>query len=339
MMMKKINIAFLTACMMFFPLCSCTTGEMAAAAAAQILGASSQAPLFLSCKAVSENEIDFEFSHPVKVVSLRFSPGHEIASMEEGSTVRVRLEENLGPAQPLKADLLAEDTKGNTINVLVPFRSRNNRVPQMLINELRTENSKLKSEYIEFRMLSAGNLGALRVFVTGNYKNPMTYEFPPAEVKTGEYVVLHLRTPEELCKDELSGNLNESGGTDASARARDFWIPGSSKLLHKTDAVYVLDQDDRVLSAVMMSETPDASWKKDYFAEAAEFLFKQGAWKSAGGKICAPKDAVDTSGVKTAATRSISRDETVKNTNTAADWYVTATSCATPGEPNNPKRN
>jgi len=337
--MKTINAALLSACMVFFPLCSCTTGEMAAAAAAQILGASSQAPLFLSCKAVSENEIDFEFSLPVRVVSLRLSPAREIASMEEGSTVRVSLEENMGPAERHVADLLAEDAKGNTINVLVPFRSRNNRVPQMLINELRTEYSKPRAEYIEFKMLSAGNLGALRVFIEGNYKNPMTYEFSPVEVKAGEYVVLHLRTLDELCRDEASARLDESGGTDSSPTARDFWIPGSSKLLHKTDAVYVLDQDDRVVSAVMMSETPDASWKKDYFAQAAELLFKQGAWKTADGKICGPKDAVDTSGVKTAATRSVSRDETVKNTNTAADWYIAATSCATPGGPNNPKRN
>ena len=209
----------------------------------------------------------------------------------------------------------------------------------MLINELRTEYSKPRAEYIEFKMLSAGNLGALRVFIEGNYKNPMTYEFSPVEVKAGEYVVLHLRALDDLCKDEYGNNLNESGGTDSSPTARDFWIPGSAKLLHKTDAVYALDQDDRVISAVMLSEAPDASWQKDYFAQAAELLFKQGAWKSADGKICGPKDAVNSSAIKTAATRSISRDETVKNTNTQADWYIAATSCATPGEPNNPKRN
>jgi hypothetical protein len=186
-------------------------------------------------------------------------------------------------------------------------------------------------------MLSGGNLGALRVFVAGNDKDPLLYEFEPVEVKEGEYVVLHLRTLEgALCKDEYGENLNESGGTDSCPTARDFWIPGSAKLLHKTDAVYVLDQDDWVLDAVMLAESPALLWDKTYFSDAAEFLFSQGAWKSATGTVCGPVDAVNSSGITS--TKSISRDETAENTHTAADWYVTATSGTTPGLPNNPKR-
>ena len=335
--MKKIYFALLGACIV---LGSCSTGEAASAAVAQMFGGSSQALLFLNCKAVSEDEIEFEFSQPVTVKSVNFEPVLSIDSLEDGSTVRVRLEKSPAPGVEFTADLLAEDADRNTINVLVSFRSRNNRMPSLVINELRTEyaNSTTgkKPEFIEFKMKSAGNLGAMRIFIASNNKQPLVYDFLPVEVEKGEYVVLHLRTTEETCKDEYGKSLDESGGTDSSPTARDFWVPGNTKLLRKTDAVYLLDQDDRVLDAVMISENPDSWWSKDYFAEAADFLFQQGAWKSADGKICRPADAVISAG--TTNTRTICRDETKGNTNTAADWYITATSSASPGKPNNQDR-
>jgi hypothetical protein len=322
--------ALMGLCGLFCTVCSCSTGE----AAAQVLGASSQSPVFLSCKAVSETEIDFQFSLPVKMVSLRFSPALAVDSVENGNIIKVHFSKGPGPGERLTADLVAEDGRGNTINVLAPLRTRNNRIPALCLNELRTENSKPKTEFIEFKMLSAGNLGALRVYIAGYTKNPLVYEFAPVEVNAGEYVLLHLRTPEETCRDEYGKNLDESGGTDAVAGVRDIWIPGSVKLLHKTDAVYVLDQDDQVIDAVMLAENPGSGWNKEHFAEAADLLFSQGAWHSAAGTTGGPADAVDTSGVKTAMTRSISRNEKTADTNTASDWYVTATSGLTMGKPN-----
>jgi len=314
---------------------SCTTDG--AEAARRILGKSSESPVFISCKAVSETEIDFEFSLPVKVTSLHFSPVIQPDSIENGRTVRVSFNGGLRPGERVTADLLAEDDNGNTINVLVPFRSRNDRLPSLLITEIRTEYSKPKCEFIELKTLAAGNLGALRVFVAGNYKAPLIYEFPSVEVAKREYITLHLRTTEESNRDELRHNLDESGGADSSPTARDFWIPGSAKLLHKTDAVYLLDQDDSVVDAVMLSENADPWWSKDYFAEAAEFLYNAAAWKSPDNKICDPSKAVQSA--RTTLTRTICRDESIgKDSDTAADWYITVNSGATPGKLNNTRR-
>jgi len=315
--------------------CSCATDGIEAAE--RILGKSSETPVFISCKAVSETEIDFEFSLPVKVTSLHFSPEIQPDAIENGSTVRVSYNGGLKPGERVTVDLLAEDDNGNTLNVLVPFRSRNDRMPSLLITEIRTEYSKPKCEFIELKTLEAGNIGALRVFVAGNYKAPLIYEFPPIEVAKGEYITLHLRTTEESNRDELGRNLDESGGADSSPSARDIWIPGNSELLHKTDAVYLLDQDDNVVDAVMFSESADPLWKKAYFAEAAEFLYNAAAWKSPDNEICDPSKAVQSA--RTTTTRTICRDESLlKNSGTAADWYITVTSGATPGKPNNTKR-
>jgi len=330
--MKKF-LLLLGACIV---LGSCLSNEEDAATAVMMLRSSSQAPVFRECRAVSENEIEFEFLQPVKITSLVFDPVLKIASIQNGSTVRVTLEENTAPGILLTADLLAEDGNKNTINVLVPLRARNNRMPALQINEVRVDYSNPRVEFIELKMKSPGNLGAMRVFMAGGSQKPTIYEFSPVEVSNGEYVVLHLRKREDECKDEYGNNLSASGGTDSSPDARDLWVAGNAKLINKTGVIYVLDQDNRVLDALMFSEEPNAWWGKDYFVEAAEFLYSQGAWKSADGKVCGPDGALSSTGVT--ATRTICRDETVADTNTAADWYIAYTSSATPGKPNNPKR-
>lgn len=211
--------------------------------------------------------------------------------------------------------------------------------PVLQINELRTEynSGQARAEFIEFRANAVVNLDGMRVFIASNNRNPLVYEFSSVEIGEYEYVVLHLRTLDASSKDEYGENLNESGGRDASPTARDFWVPGNTKLLRKTDIVYVLDRDDNVVDAVMIAEKPEQEWPRDYFTETAAFLFNQGAWKSAEGTFPVPADAVDSSGIKTSLTRSISRDETTAFTRTAADWYITAIGGVTPGMRNSPR--
>ena len=322
-------------------LSSCSTPD--SVNAVRMLGSSSRAVLYLGYRAVSEDVIEFEFSESVEVKNLSFTPHLEVSSIENGATVQVRLEGSVEPGALIKVDLLAEDERNNSIHVITSLRTKNNRMPQLVINEICTEkgsgNNINRAEFIEFRLNSDGNLGGMRVVINGNTNasRETVYEFLPCEVKRGEYVVLHLRTLEDSCRDEYGSNLALSGGANAKPTARDFWVPGSSKLMHKeATAIYVLYQDDRVLAALMISDKNDSSWDKDYFAEAAQMLFSQGAWKSPDGQISTPATAARSAG--TTNTRTICRDETVENTNTAADWYVAATSSATPGELNNPKR-
>jgi hypothetical protein len=90
-----------------------------------------------------------------------------------------------------------------------------------------------------------------------------------------------------------------------------------------------MDQDDNVLDAVMLAENPFPPRSAAFFAATAEFLFDKGAWE--GG-------ALNSTGIGNALTRSISRDETVPDTNTAADWYITANGGVSPGKPNDPRR-
>ncbi|MCL2007468.1 MAG: hypothetical protein FWG77_05225 [Treponema sp.] len=291
---------------------------------------------------VSGTQMVFAFSSEVIFLSVSLSLGLELETevRVEGNFITVVLEEEIEPGLRFTAELEVEDEWGNVFIEKIDLISKNNRVPQLRINELRTEHdsSSGRVEFIEFYMLTEGNLGGLQVFIESNPSQPIVYEFSPIEVNPGEYVVLHLRTLSDESVDEYGDDLGESGGVGSSATARDFWIPGSTKLLRKTDIVYVMDQDGNVLSAVMISETQDSFWDKDYFIKAAGFLHDRGAWTCAEGGIAGPADAVSSADIRTSTTRSISRDETAENTKTAADWYITANSGATPGLPNNPSR-
>jgi len=238
-------------------------------------------------------------------------------------------DEKAEPAEPT----LPEDETPNDLPEDSPVN------PKILINELRTEyNGKSgRVEFIEFKMMSQGNLGGLRVFIASNTKNPLVYQFKSVDVNEGEYIVLHLRTLDETCVDEYGDDLNESGGVDASPSARDFWAQGISKLLRKTDAVYIMDRNDVILDAVVITEDTIAN-SDAFFNQACDFLFNKGAWKSAGGAVSGHADAVKSSSIGGALTRSISRDESTDDTNTAADWYVTVTGGVSAGKENDTRR-
>jgi hypothetical protein len=334
--MKKIVEFFILFFALVFAGCSSSTNGLQ-----EILGVSAEAPVFLDCRPVSSTEMVFSFTTGVRVISLNFDSDLEIASIAEGSEVIVSFSNPLAEGKKVTADILVEDSGGNSLNVIVPFRAKNDRMPALVFNEIRTEYSKPKVEFLEFFAPGPGNLGAIRLFIAGHSLSKPIYEFSPTEVEAGEYIVLHLRTIEEGCVDETGQNLALSSGTEALNDVRDFWLPGSAKAIRKTDALWLMDQDDRIIDAVLLSEKADTGWNGKNMAEAAELLGQKRAWLPASGDrkenwIPAPSDAVISAG--TTATRTICRDESLASKPQAGNWYITATSSASPGKPNNPKR-
>jgi hypothetical protein len=340
--MSRINTSILWGIILpvlGFSACTCSTEQ----SLQKILGSSAETPVFLGVTALSSRSIRFEFSKPVTVSSVNFDPPLEIQSISDGTSgdgasALVNLKEAIPGGERIVADLLVEDEQGNTLGVLIPFRSRNERIPDLVITELRTEYANPKAEFLEIKTLGPGNLGAIRLFIAGTGMAEPVFEFPPVEVAAGEYLVLHLRTLDPASVNETGDETGLSAGTETLPDVRDFWVPEALKRLRKTDVILLLDQDDRVLDGVLLSETPGNTWAKEDLSRGADMLAAQKAWLSAEGesRSLSPRDAVLTKG--TTATRTICRDETVPDTNTAADWYITATSQASPGKPNGGKR-
>jgi hypothetical protein len=294
-------------------------------------------PEFVDFNLLSKKEIRFNFTTAVNNIFCAFTPHQEIESIQDGKTVKINLKESLELQTEFLIELNVKDAWDNSLSVEVPLFV-NDWIPKIEINELRTEYSKdaSRAEFVEFKVKSAGNLGGLRLYIMYNSKKPFVFDFPPVDVKQGEYITLHLRTLENSCINELGENLSESEGTDSSPIARDLWISGSLKLLHKTDIVYLQDANGRILDAVILNEEPGETWKKNqsHFTEIIENLYNSGAWKSEDGNLPGPFDTIDTSTIKSSATKSISRYENKENTHTAKDWHITNTGGVSPGLPN-----
>ncbi|MDR1466280.1 MAG: hypothetical protein LBI40_01490 [Treponema sp.] len=295
-------------------------------------------PVFLGCSAVSSTEIAFRFSLPVSAVSVKFEPDMEIEYIEDGETVIIHLSDEVSGGDTIIANVLVEDDNKNTLNVLVSFRSRNERLPSFLITEIRTEATKPKGEFVELKMLGDGNLCALQMFVATDNMEMPSFEFPSVEVKKGDYVVIHLRDYEENGVDEVNGDKAESKVKDSSDTAWDFWLSSSVERLRKTDAVFFMGQDDNVIDAVIFSA--DGTWgtktSSGKVEQASILLGEQGAWLFEDEDVPLPSDAFSSGNTTT--TRTICRNESGTDSNTASDWYITVSSGATPGKPNNPGR-
>jgi len=204
----------------------------------------------------------------------------------------------------------------------------------LVINELRTEYSSTakRAEYIEFKVTQEGNLNGISVHIMYNANNPFVYNFPDINVTLGEYITLHLRTVDNNSKDELGDNLALSGGVESCPTARDLWVSGSEKYLHKTDIVYLKDASGKIIDAVIMYEKPSLSWNKNqsHFAAIAEYLCSVGAWESKDAETPTAFDAVDASSIGASYTKSVCRYEWRANHFNTTDWYVTKTN-PTPG--------
>jgi hypothetical protein len=227
--------------------------------------------------------------------------------------------------------------------VLVPFKTRNDNLPQLVINEIRLDYNKPSLEFIELRTLTAGNLGAMRLFAAAASIEEPIYEFPPVNVGAGEYIILHLRTLEgDTAIDELGDDLNLAKAaktSDTNDDSRDLWVAGSTKHLQKSDVIYLIDQDNNVIDGIALAEDSTKWDKNKNLSKAAEFMAKQGAWLNAEGEAVKTPGYADTvSSNGTTLTQTLCRDETKLDSNTMKDWYVCARSSATPGGKNSEKR-
>jgi hypothetical protein len=338
--MKRI-IFVLSFCLLFA--FSCSTEKTLQ----EILSSTAEAPVFLGSHPASPTEIVFNFSKPVQVILFHLDPDpgfdyHDSSKFEGGETVKVTLPQPLEAGKRFTVDILVQDSAQNTLNVITPFMARNDRMPAMVFNELRLDNNNPRVEFIEFIALKAGNLGALRLFIAHQSLTTPVYEFPSVEVKAGEYIVLHLRTVEEGCVDELGSDLSLSAGRDSHPNARDLWIPGNRKIIHTPNGFWLLDQDDKIIDALLVSENPVTDANNRTFIAAAEFLGLNNAWLPPSGDrpypgwIPGPADAASTRG--TTNTRTLCRDQSIPPDRRSVNWYVTVTSGNTPGFENNPRR-
>ncbi len=301
-------------------------------------GASAETPKLISLFPVGPAELAGEFSAPVSVRDVRCLPesGSEPPSPVTVSDSAPARSIRFALAAPLVAGARAilsgtvEDGRGNSLSFAVPFLGYNARIPRLLINEIRTGYDKPKVEYIELVSLDSGNLAGVEIHNAMNEAVPR-YVFPAAEVKPGDFVVLHLRSVEEGLVDE-TGAVDASGGADARPTARDFWDAQTRAPLKSTNVITVRARaGGDILDALLVAEPGLAEWPNERLSRAAAEAAERGAW----GPTSLVSDAANAAHPETMTpTRTLGRTPSSGDTNAASDWRVCKTGGSSPGAPN-----
>ena len=290
-----------------------------------ILSGNYESPKFLELKVNSENSLQLLFSTSINLENLKIYPLGENQELQVES-------KNLGEGLwqidassdfDCRKKYLIEgyvlDQRGNSLYFKDSFIGFNGRVPKVVINEIRTEYSKPKVEFIELKVLSEGNLGGMELVVASDGEEK-SYVFPAIEVKTDELVVLHFRKIEDGCIDEIE-NYKELSTATESTSSVDLWIENTSARIGKSDVILLKNKrQGEIVDSVLYMESSASSWKTPFLSECAELALASESWIG---------NPVISDGVT--ATRTLSRVNFNKD---ASAWIVTATSKASPGKEN-----
>ncbi len=171
--------------------------------------------------------------------------------------------------------------------------------------------------------------------------------FPSAEVKAGDYVVVHFRTMDEHasgCIDETGDNLNASTAPDSCADVRDFWVPGTGSRLGKSDVILLRKRSGGPLMDALLyaqSSAKDAARSK-LVETTRQFLGVGAGQEGIDFSTWVSGDGLTTT--RTLCRQDISTIDLVAESDSGipvaagSDWFVVATSSATPGLPNSSNR-
>lgn len=239
---------------------------------------------------------------------------------------------------------VTDDSK-NTLSFSIPVIGYNNRFPKMLLSEICSEPGEIsktkKYEFVELYVLQDGNTDGM-VLHCGSAGEDILYFLPSAEVKQGEYIVVHMRNPgTEGLVSELGEDLSLSVGSDSVAVARDFWVGGMDATVSTSDVIVLKDRlNGPVMDCILYKEPTKTSWSKSYCDKLALECFEQGMWP-AGYVIANAADCYKMSATRTFCRQNIPEieeafqgGETGPWPGNGEDWFVVATSGYSPGKPN-----
>ena len=290
-----------------------------------ILSGNYESPKFLELKVNSENSLQLLFSTSINLENLKIYPLGEnqelqVESQNLGEGIwKIDASSTFDCRKIYLIEGYVLDQRGNSLYFKDSFIGFNGRVPKVVINEIRTEYSKPKVEFVELKVLSEGNLGGMELVVASDGEEN-NYVFPAVEVKTEDLVVLHFRKIEDGCIDEIENERELSTATESSYSI-DLWIENSSARIAKSDVILLKNKrQGEVVDSVLYMESSASSWKTPFLSECAELALSSETWIG---------NPVNSDGLT--ATRTLSRVNLNKD---ASAWIVTATSKASPGKEN-----
>jgi hypothetical protein len=302
-----------------------------------------QPPILVATEARDTDRIALVFDEEVALCEAALDPDHAVvASRWHDGALKLHIEPAMTAGTEYWIDATVEDVAGNISSILVSAWGLNTELPEILINEFVCEGSGTRPDWVELRVLGAGNMGGMTLYEGSPGIWDSRYVFGPMEVSAGDYLVVHFKPqviPEEI--DEYESPL-VSGGYNATPQGYDFWVRGGDGIPNSTGALTLCDWPGGPIRDAVLYTTKryDAAHPlRGFGLESQLQIFEEvvanGAW-SIAGEIVVPEDALDPE--DSTATRSINRESAAADTDSAADWHIAPTSGATPGGVNTDER-
>jgi len=292
-------------------------------------------PAVLEAGPAGPRSFVLRFDEAVAPVSGSFAldPPLELAAFADGQELRIEFAEDLSPGADYIVVGEAEDSRGNGTRFLFRFPGWNGRPAALRLSELQAARNDTKTrphrDYAEFLATGDGNLGGIELSWTSTVKTA-SYRFPGAEVRAGDYIVLHLSPqglPEE--KDETGRDTALSGGVDATPGGRDFWCAALA-LPDENGALALRQRPGGPIAEGFFYADQDRSGQlgDDRLAAFVLELAAGGAWPLAGG----PPAWEDALRWNPSSARSLNRAQGTG----PESWFVSAAGAQSPGAANPP---
>lgn len=299
-------------------------------------------PSVTGVRAVEATRIAIQFSEQAGLVAneLVFEGDVCFKAIEnDGNIASIVLTAPLEPGVSCKFAARARDISGNSLSFAATVLGHNPEIPDILINEVRTDGSGEKTDLIELYVRSSGNLAGLCLFsgVPGNHE--ARYEFPAIKVKAGDFIIVHCKKLGNGGEnDETGDSVSVASAVDCHPRARDLYCAKPLALSKNNGCLALCASLDGPFLDVLLYSNRRSDSDAKYGGFGATVLRTQatacaeaGAWEIQEAEIT-PEDCA-ASGKITGA-RSLCRKPGSNDTNSSKDWQVCATGKTTFGERN-----
>ena len=239
----------------------------------------------------------------------------------------------IGQAYDMRAT--ASDADGNSLSFCISFDGFNDRMPDLLLYEVRNAYSSKtdRYEFVKLYCSKGGNLSGLELLSAGDGESK-AFAFPPIEVQEGEYVTVHLRKMKDEAgnwkqtgmTDEDSGDITASTAADSSDMAWDFWQDNQKSRLSPSDIIVLRRRaDGKPLDALLFRDPKKEadSWDGKY-AALCRTVAESGLWLDAAGQPSADIASafVATGITNSAVTKTMRRRSLEYRPSAASDWEV-----------------
>ena len=274
-------------------------------------GKDDKAPVLLGACSESSATVRLDFSEPVKLYG---SYVGKYSARSDGKSIYIVLPSELEPGIQTQISGRVRDYAGNTCAFSIQVWGMNPRLPKILINEFTTKGTDKSPDRTELRILGDGNLNGMVLYNGIPDDWDARIIFPDMEVRKNDLVVIWW-TEESPQTEEASSVINI-----CASCADGLSSNNGTLVLCDTPSIGAT-----VIDAVIYSNFSSSyqGFGTKGALQRAQWVLDCGTWSG---------DAIDST--SSTATRSVSRFQDGRDTDSEGDWYITVTGGSTFGTDN-----